>query len=155
MAHWIFPFARLIGPEGLGPLKGGQHVLAAKAHIRTAFQSTGIECAVYPVRLRTAQEKLHETPCLLQRSERLRPDLKWIHLSTSWPDLTWMSHSLVSGPRGLLFFSLQFLFQRVLVIALTSRCVDVRCVSAWAPLCTCRGVLLHIWERLQKVICVF
>lgn len=71
----------------------------------TAFSKCSIESIVYPVSLRTAQEKLQETPCLLQRSARLRPDLKWIHLSTSWPDLTWMSRSLAREASCSLAFS--------------------------------------------------
>lgn len=100
------------------------------------------------------RKKLHETPCLLQRSARLRPDLKWIHLSTSWPDLTWMSHSLVSGPRGLLFFSLQFLFRRALVIALTSRHVDG---GVWAPvpLCVYAEVCCCTYEKGCRRLFVF
>lgn len=135
----------------LGPPRSGQNVITAR-HTHThpnSISKCSTESVVYPVSLRAAQEKLHETPCLLQRSARLRPDLKWIHLSTSWPDLTWMRHSLVSGPRGLLFFSLQFLLQCALVIALTSRPVDG---GVWAH---ARCVLPHIWERPWKVICVF
>lgn len=111
-------YAKLTGPEVYGALEVfGMWSLSA-THARSTKCS--IESVVYQVSLRTAQEKLHETPCLLQRSARLRPDLKWIHLSLSWPDLTWMSHSLVSGPGGLLFFSLQLLFQHALIIAPTS-----------------------------------
>ena len=144
----------------VGQSKSGQHMVTDRhhrvTHTRTYahISKCSIESVVYSVGLSTAQEKLHETPCLLQRSVRLLPDLTWIHLSTYWPNLTWMSHSLVFGPRVLFFFSLQVLFQHALVIALTSRRMD-RGVRANASLCIRRGVLLHIWERLCKVICVF
>lgn len=114
-------FVRLLASQGRKCL--GRWKCSACDHCQPHMRSISkrsIECVVYPVSLRTAQEKLHETPRLLQRSARLRPDLKWIHLSLSWPDLTWMSHSLVSGPGGLLFFSLQLLFQQALIIAPTS-----------------------------------
>lgn len=96
--------------EGLAPLRSGRHVITDR-HTHTLTRSVSkcsIESIVYPVRLRTAQEKLHETPCLLQRSARLRPDLKWIHLSTSWPDLTWMSRSLAREASCSLAFSFSF-----------------------------------------------
>ena len=101
-----------------------------------------------------AQEKLHETPCLLQRSERLRPDLTWTHLSTSWPDLTWLSHSLVSGPGGLLFFSLRFLSQLRAHYCSGNQTDGPRCVRECAPLCKGRGVLLHIRnEAAEGYLC--
>lgn len=114
---------------------------------RNRILKCSIESVVYPVSLRTAQEKLHETPCLLQRSARLRSDLKWIHLSPSWPDLTW---SLVSGPRGLLFFGLHFLLEPALVIALTS---GPRCASTCTPPCIRSGGLLHIWDAAEGYLC--
>lgn len=106
-------------------------------------------------------------PCESQDCSRKAP---WDSLSaekvskaSSWPKvntpeyvLAWlnMDEALI-GPRGLLFFSFQLLFPHAPVIALTSSPVDGRCAGARAPLCICRGVLLHIWERLRKVIFVF
>lgn len=113
-------------------------------HILSSISKCSIESVVYPS-LKTAQEKIHETHCLLQRSARLRSDLMWIHLSPSWPDLTWMSHSLVFGLKGLLFFSLQFLFQCALVIAFTSRRLDQGVCSSVYML---RCVLTHMTEAV-------
>ena len=64
--------ARHFRPEVLWPSRSGQRVITA----RHSISKCSIESVVYPASLRTAQEKLHETPCLLQRSARLRPDLK-------------------------------------------------------------------------------
>lgn len=143
--------------EGVGPLRSGQDMIADRhrtlthtpEHTHThTFGKCGIESVVYPVSLRTAQEKLHETPCLLQRSARLLPDLTWIHLSKSWPDLTWMSHSLVSGPRGLVFFSLRFLFSACscsLLLSHPDACMGREvCVRACSSVYTQRCVVAHM-----------
>lgn len=152
-------FARQITLEGVGPSRSGQHVITdrhtcwhtpvdthvhtyARAHTQT--HKCSIESVVYPVSLRAAQEKLHETLCLLQRSARLRADLTWIHLSVSWPDLTWMSRSLVSGPRVLLFLSLQFLFKHRAPYCFLVQTHGQRCESTCAPLCIHGGVSSHI-----------
>lgn len=77
-----------------------------------------------------------------------RADLMWIHLSAPWPDLTWMSHSLVCGPKGLLFFSLH---SHSPYCPSIPTCEQKSVCLLWI----CRGVLLHIRENPGKVICVF
>lgn len=122
------------------------------SHTRAqAFQSEAESLLFTHVSLWAAQEKLYETLCLLQRSARLRSDLKWTHLSTSWPDLTWMSHSLVSGPRGPLFFA--FPFQHALIIALASRHEQQYGSGFGVFVCTQKCTDARMWKA-GKVICV-
>lgn len=115
--------------------RSGQRVIA-----HTSISKCSVESIVYPASLRTAQEKLHETPRLPQRSARLRPDLKRIHLSTPWPDLTWMSRS--SAPEPSCSVSLQFLFPPALVIALTFRRSDGK-EGVRASACSCSSVYMQ------------
>lgn len=129
-----------------GPLGHGE-VVDNHWHVHKLMHSISkcnIESIVYPASLRTAQEKFHETLCLLKRSARLCPDLKWIHLSTSWPDLTWMSRSLAREASCSLAFSSSF---RVLPLLLSHPAPWTGGVRAPVLLCVYAEVCCFTYEK--------
>lgn len=108
------------------------------------------ESVVYPRKVSGLLGKSSmRLPGCLQRSARLLSDLTWIHPSPPWPDLTWMSHSLVSGLGGLLFLG----FRQLLLLLSHPGRVDNKCVSRCTPARICRGVPPCIWDAAEGYLC--
>lgn len=78
-----------VGWEWLGVLRGDQRVIAAEAPRMDGI----LKRAVCPLSPRAAVEKLQDTPLLPQKPPF---DVRWIHLSSSRPDWSWMRHPLVT-----------------------------------------------------------
>lgn len=108
------------------------------------------ESVVYSCKVSGLLEKSSmRLPGCLKRSARLLSDLKWIHPSPPRPDLTWTSHSLVSGPGGLLFLGFR---QLSLLLPHPGR-VDKKCVSRRTPPRICRDVTPCIWDAAEGYLC--
>lgn len=116
-----------------GPVIAGRH---------TRLSKCSVESVVWPLNLKTAQEKLHETPRLLQRSSRLPLGPSWIHLSTSWPELAWMSHSFGVWTREA-SCSLAFSFSFSMLLLLSSH--------PGVPTGVCVSMCVHT-VRMQRCV---